>query len=78
MSIKRRELFVGLIDNQTWTKEKLCAYLTKHASTNDNEYIVDCQIMSYGNDSFQGKLFFEVLFLNIIFNRKIVCIYYIF
>jgi hypothetical protein len=57
MSVKRRELFVGVLDNQTWTKDKLCAYLNKHASTNDDQYIVDCQIMSYQDARFEGELF---------------------
>jgi hypothetical protein len=70
MSIKRRQLFVGVIDNETWTNEKLCAYLNKHASTNDNQYITDCQIMSYNEERFEGKLslvFFLIIEVLIIF-----------
>jgi len=57
MSIKRRQLFVGVLDNEIWTNEKLRAYLNKHCSTNDDQYVVDCQIMSYTEARFQGKLF---------------------
>ena len=55
MSKGRQHLFVGVIDNEKWTKEKLCAYLVKHASTNDDQYITDCQLMSYSEARFQGK-----------------------
>jgi hypothetical protein len=56
MSGIRRQLFIGVIDNETWTREKLCAYLNKHASTNDNQYIIDCEIMSYSEARFRGKV----------------------
>jgi len=59
MSIKRRQLFVGVLDNGKWTNEKLCAYINKHASTNDDQYIVDCQIMSYNDTRFDGRLVFN-------------------
>jgi hypothetical protein len=59
MSIKRRQLFVGVLDNEKWTNEKLCAYINKHASTNDDQYIVDCQIMSYNDSRFDGRLVFN-------------------
>ncbi len=59
MSIKRRQLFVGVLDNGKWTNEKLCAYINKHASTNDDQYIVDCQIMSYNDTRFDGKSFYN-------------------
>jgi hypothetical protein len=62
MSIKRRQLFIGVIDNTVWTSEKLCAYLIKHASTNDNQYITDCQLMSYSEARCQGKSFAFVTF----------------
>ncbi|CAF0764910.1 unnamed protein product [Rotaria sp. Silwood1] len=62
MSIKRRQLFVGVLDNETWTNEKLCAYFNKHASANDEQYITDCQIMSYSEARFQGKSFAFITF----------------
>ncbi|CAF2393597.1 unnamed protein product [Rotaria sp. Silwood2] len=62
MSIKRRQLFVGVLDNETWTNEKLCAYFNKHASSNDEQYIVDCQIMSYSEARFQEKSFAFITF----------------
>jgi hypothetical protein len=62
MSIIRRQLFVGVIDNDVWTSEKLRAYLTKHASTNDDQYVTDCQFMSYSEAKFQGKSFAFVTF----------------
>jgi hypothetical protein len=58
MSIKRRQLFVGLLDKEIWTNEKLRAYFIKHASTNDDQYIVHCEIMSYGEPRFKGKILF--------------------
>ncbi|CAF3919276.1 unnamed protein product [Rotaria magnacalcarata] len=62
MSIKRRQLFVGLLDNQTWSNEKLCDYFNKHASENDEQYIVDCDIMAYNEAMFQGKSFAFITF----------------
>ena len=62
MSIIRRQLFVGVIDNDSWTNEKLSAYLTKHASANDDQYVTDCQLMSYSEAKFQGKSFAFVTF----------------
>lgn len=76
MSKGRQHLFVGAIDNEKWTKEKLCAYLIKHASTNDDQYITDCQMMSYNEAIFQGKsssFLAEDFLLNEI--RKIICIH---
>lgn len=55
MSVKRRQLFVGVLENSTWTNEKLCAYLIKHACTSDEQFITDCQIMSYNEERFRGK-----------------------
>ena len=78
MSIKRRELFVGVLDNAIWTNEKLRAYLTKHASTNDDQYIVDCQIMSYNEARFHGKLYFNCYISLLHYNRKIICIRHIY
>ncbi|CAF0893010.1 unnamed protein product [Rotaria sordida] len=62
MSIKRRQLFVGVLDNETWTNEKLCAYFNKHGSANDEQYIVDCELMSYGEPRFEGKSFAFITF----------------
>ncbi|CAF4474708.1 unnamed protein product [Rotaria socialis] len=62
MSIKRRQLFVGLLDNQIWSNEKLRAYFNKHASENDEQYIVDCDIMAYSETMFQGKSFAFITF----------------
>lgn len=62
MSVTRRQLFIGVLDNNIWTNEKLCAYLIKHASTNDDQYITDCQIMSYSETRFQGKSFAFITF----------------
>ncbi|UJR35177.1 hypothetical protein I4U23_027944 [Adineta vaga] len=57
MSVKIRQLFVGVIDNEIWTQEKLCAYFTKHGTMNDDQYILDCQMMSYNERRFEGKSF---------------------
>lgn len=79
MSIKRRQLFVGVLDNEIWTNEKLCAYLNKHSSTNDDQYVVECQIMSYNEARFQGKLFMLIInFLSNFLKRKIICIRHIY
>ena len=56
MSNERRQLFVGVIENEKWTEEKLKAYLTRHACMNDDQYITDCQFMSYNEARFQGKI----------------------
>lgn len=55
MSVKRRQLFVGVLDNNFWTNEKLRAYFIKHGTINDNQYILDCQVMSYNERRFEGK-----------------------
>lgn len=68
MSIKRRQLFVGVLDSEIWTNEKLCAYFNKHASTNDDQYIVDCEIMDYNDTRFDGKWFFICWFFSIFFS----------
>ncbi|CAF0971606.1 unnamed protein product [Adineta ricciae] len=57
MSVKRRQLFVGVLDNKFWTNEKLRAYFIKHGTMNDNQYILDCQVMSYKEARFAGKSF---------------------
>ncbi|CAF0781411.1 unnamed protein product [Adineta ricciae] len=57
MSVKRRQLFVGVLDNKFWTNEKLRAYFIKHGTMNDNQYILDCQVMSYSEARFAGKSF---------------------
>lgn len=59
MSIKLKQLFVGLLDNEIWTVEKLCAYFNKHASIDDEQYVVECEIMSYNEPRFAGKFFVE-------------------
>lgn len=77
MSNERRQLFVGVIDNEKWTEEKLKAYLTKHSSTNDDQYVTDCRVMSYNEARHQGKIDFRY-FLEFVFLwneiRKIICI----
>lgn len=58
MSKKRQQLFVGVIENEKWTEDKLKAYLTKHASANDDEYVTECEFMSYSEAKFQGRIDF--------------------
>lgn len=54
MSVKRRQLFVGVIDNNQWTNEKLGAYFVKQACTDDDQYVTDCEMMSYNEERFRG------------------------
>jgi len=61
MSIKRRQLFVGVLDNEIWTSEKLSTYLNKHSSTNDSQYVSHCELMSYTEAKFKGK---KKIFIN--------------
>lgn len=80
MSIKRRQLFVGVLQNDVWTVEKLRAYFNKHASANDEQYIVACEIMSYNDARYEGKMKFMKSWRNFseLLYRKIFCVYYIY
>lgn len=78
--LKRRQLFVGVIDNKQWTNEKLRAYFVKQACIDDDQYVTDCQMMSYNEERFRGdfkRAKFSLIEKSFVF-RKIVCFSHIY